>query len=99
MSRSFRGIPFLAALLIVGIAGFGFLYLRQVNGMTTDGLMVESLQKQVQALKQEATELELRVGKLRSLTTVEEASDDLGLVVRAQPKFLPAVGDSVALGQ
>lgn len=97
-SRTVHGIPFMVVVLVAAVIGCGFLYVRQVNGTTTDGLMVEKLERQAQALKQETTELELRVGKLRSLTTVEEASGELGLVVQAKPTFLANVGESVALG-
>lgn len=88
-----------AVLAIIGFAllvGFGLLYVGQVNTVATSGLATKDLNAHIRQLQRENQDLELKIASLKSLSTVEQASRELNLQVRANVAYLPLLSETVA---
>lgn len=89
----------LAVLVTSLVVGSGFLYIHQANSVATAGLTIREMEQHIADLKRETVELELKAEEVRSLTTIEQASEKLNLVVSTPAEYLPSVPSAVAFGQ
>ncbi len=71
-------------------------YLFYINQTATGGFDIKGLEQQITSLEKENKQLELRAAELQSLTTIEQASQNLELVSTSYVEYLPAVGTAVA---
>lgn len=78
------------------VVGFGLLYVGQVNSVATSGLAMKDLERTIRGLQRENQDLDLHATALRSLSTVEQASQALDLQVRAKIEYLPSIPETVA---
>ncbi len=89
----------MTALTLVGIflslAG-GITYLTLINRTATTGFEIKALEQRVSELRDTNRKLELQATQLRSLSTVESATESLGLTQVAQIEYLPTGTTAVA---
>lgn len=67
-----------ATLLIIG--ALSFFYLSQTNETVTKGYEIKELEKNLEGLKAENHELELRAAELQSIEKVKEKTDKLNMI-------------------
>jgi cell division protein FtsL len=77
----------------------GFVYLVQVNTVSTWGFKIKDLSQRAEDLQRENKKLELQVSELQSLRTIKEASKDLELVGVSTMDYVTLPPSEVALGE
>lgn len=85
------------SVLLLGVITFSSLfYLFYMNQTATGGFDIKGLEITIEELDKENKSLNLEVAELQSLTVIEEASAEMGLVATSYIEYLPAVGSTVA---
>lgn len=77
----------------------GFVYLVQVNSVSTGGFKIKDLSQRAEELQRENKKLDLQVSELQSLRTIKEASEDLELVGVSRMDYVILPPSEVALGE
>lgn len=77
----------------------GFVYLIQINRVSTGGFEIKELKERTEQLRKENKKLELEAFQLRSLKTVKEASEELDLVGVSRVDYVTWPPSAVALGE
>lgn len=84
------------AVLFLGIAVFGFLYLIQTNALAAKGYEMSDLEQQKELLEQELRKLEVEVSTHRSMQSIQERLAGMDLVDAGKVEYLATVGTVVA---
>ncbi|MFA6271948.1 MAG: hypothetical protein WC693_02450 [Patescibacteria group bacterium] len=77
----------------------GFVYLVQVNTVSTGGFKIKDLSQRAEDLQRENKKLEMQVSELQSLRTIKEASKDMELVGVSRMDYVTLSPSEVALGE
>lgn len=75
---------------------FGVGYLLQVNSLATRGYKIKELEKRVEELKQEKSDLELETLSLQSMSAVQDKVNNLGMVVIEKADYLQPTPVAIA---
>ncbi len=84
----------LALILIVGL-----LYIVQVNRATTKGYQIRALEDQIELLGIENQHLEMEVAENKSVASIDERVQMLGMVPATTPDYVAAGAPTVALNR
>jgi hypothetical protein len=83
--------------VILLLVAAGFLYIHQVTSSAVGGYDITSLERHVNALKEQEQQLELKAAELQSLKAIEERIRRLNFIPTEQMAFTsPLFGGSVA---
>lgn len=77
----------------------GFVYLVQINRVSTGGFEIKELSQRMEELKKENKKLELEAAQLQSLKTIKAASEELELVGVSRVDYVTIPPSAVALGE
>ena len=83
--------------LIFGIFLFSFLYLGQMNSVSTKGYAISDLEKEINNLEQENERLQFKIAKLGSLQNIQERMGGLQMVSVDNVEYLRMPGNFMAL--
>lgn len=93
----FSNKKLLNAVVIGLIVAFGMLYIAQVNAAASKGLALRALEERNQDLRIEAQAMAAKIDELRSLDSVMQREQLLGLVKAEQVSYIRVTSDAVAL--
>lgn len=85
-----------AVLLSVLAVATGFTYVMVTNHTAQEGFAIRGLQQRITELQDENQQLELKAADLRSLSAVQQTSDQLGLVPATSFDYLAPTSGAVA---
>lgn len=77
----------------------GFVYLVQINRVSTGGFEIKKLTERMGELKNENKKLELEIADLKSLKVIKETSQALNLVGVSRVDYVTLPQEAVALGE
>jgi cell division protein FtsL len=80
-------------LLVSLICVAGVLYIFEVNNAATQGYNIQSLEKQVQELKNNNENLKIKEAELRSMYNIEEKTKDLNMTAPKDVSYLTLPGN------
>jgi hypothetical protein len=80
-------------LLVSLICVVGVLYIFEVNNAATQGYNIQSLEKQVQELKNNNEKLKIREAELRSMYNIEERTKNLNMTAPKDVSYLTLPGN------
>jgi len=87
----------LRILLLTLIIFAGLSYLYYINQTATGGFDIKGVENQIEQMKKDSKQLEVRAAELQSLATIEQANEELEMVATTSIEYLPAVGSAVAV--
>ena len=82
--------------LLTSVAVFGIMYVVQTSSISTKGYEINDLEGQIQVLEQENQKLEFEIATHRSMKSIQERLDGLGLVMADRVDYATLVGTAVA---
>ncbi len=92
MRRLSLNVVLLALIIFIGIS-----YLYYINQTATGGFDIKGLESSIEQLTKENKTLEIEAAKLRSLSHIEQASQELEMVATARIEYLSSTDTSVAV--
>lgn len=84
------------ATLLIFLAIFGVLYLLRTSAVATNGYEINNLEKQVNALQEDNQKLELEIADNRSMKSIQERLNGMGLVVTDSMEYVTLISTAVA---
>jgi cell division protein FtsL len=87
----------LKVLLLVLIIFVGLSYLYYINQTATGGFNIKGMENQIEEIKKNNKNLQVRAAEMQSLSNIEKASEKMQMVATTTIEYLPAVGSVVAV--
>lgn len=89
-----NGLKILLFILIVFV---GLSYLYYINQTATGGFDIKGVENQIEDIKKDNKQLQVRAAEMQSLSNIEAASGEMQMVATTSIEYLPAVGSVVAV--
>ncbi len=87
----------LRVLLFALILFAGISYLYYINQTATGGFDIKGIENQIEQVRKDNKQLEVKTAELQSLVKIEEANEEMKMVATTSIEYLPAVGSAVAV--
>lgn len=97
--KLFKNIKLINTILIVSIIFIGICYLVVLNLTATKGFETKILNERITSLNESNRKLELQITQLRSLSYIQEESQELNLESVTQVEYLTPPAATVALAE
>lgn len=82
--------------LMVFIVVFGFLYIWQVNSVSTKGYEISDLEQKIKELEQENRKLDVHIAEYSSMQSIQTRLANANLVPADTVEYITLVGTEVA---
>jgi len=84
------------AFVLVGVVVLSFIYLFQINTVSSKGFEVSELERQITDLERETKQLEVDIATHSSMQSIQERLGSLDMVAVDSVEYVTPVGSSVA---
>ncbi len=82
--------------LIMFIGAFGFLYIWQINSVSTKGYEISDLEQQIKQLEQENRKIDVHIAEYSSMQSIQARLANADLVPVDNVEYITLVGTAVA---
>ena len=72
-------------------------YLYYINQTATGGFDIKGMETNIEEIKKDNKQLQVKSAEMQSLGKIEKASEDMQMVATTSIEYLPAVGSVVAV--